>query len=509
MIRLLLFALLASFSAVAEPALIPARGCPLSASSCAYTGNVTIGGTLVVTGSATAASFIPSGATIPTNGTYLPAANTLGWAINSAAEVRLTASALSPAVSGGNALGTTSLPWSGLALASGAVIDWAASDLTLTQTTDTLTLLGGGLTIGNASARQYFKHSTFYSPASGVVVPIFYLQGNAFGTITSGGEPWRAFVIDTDTADASLATGGGIAHNRFSGVISAGAVGGRTGLLSVLTTGGTTTLAADRYYVAFGASARTGHSAGGATGAGNARGDTFGANIDAQLLTGAGLFQNSLVGLEVNAKVQTGVAVGYKIGQQIVQWADDAVSGTAFDAALSFANQPNGTAPGWDRLISVGGSNGWFPGKAAGVIMEGVAATIGGGPAMALDSGIKLDAITFTTCSFSSTGFCVNGTGNVTTPGLTLAGLAVLPYLSGTTGTITPGALLAGACGSGTATVTGVTTGMSLAATPVTYPGDGTYWLAYVSGANTVTVKVCVAVAGTPGATAYNVRAIQ
>lgn len=81
--------------------------------------------------------------------------------------------------------------------------------------------------------------------------------------------------------------------------------------------------------------------------------------------------------------------------------------------------------------------------------------------------------------------------------------------LFGTTGSIGGGALLAGACTSGTVAVSGSTTAMAVSASPVTYPGDGNYWLAYVSTAGTVTVKVCGAVAGTPTASAYNVRVIQ
>lgn len=81
--------------------------------------------------------------------------------------------------------------------------------------------------------------------------------------------------------------------------------------------------------------------------------------------------------------------------------------------------------------------------------------------------------------------------------------------LSGTTGSIGGGALLAGACTSGTVAVTGSTTAMSVVATPVTYPGDGTDWKGYVSSAGTVTVKVCALVAVTPTAGNYNVRVIQ
>ncbi len=44
---------------------------------------------LSVTGSATAASFRPSSATVPTNGLYLPATNSIGWATNSAEAMRV------------------------------------------------------------------------------------------------------------------------------------------------------------------------------------------------------------------------------------------------------------------------------------------------------------------------------------------------------------------------------------------------------------------------------------
>lgn len=85
----------------------------------------------------------------------------------------------------------------------------------------------------------------------------------------------------------------------------------------------------------------------------------------------------------------------------------------------------------------------------------------------------------------------------------------LLPVLSGTTPSIGGGALTAGTCASTTVAITGLTTAMSVTATPVTYPGDGNTWLAYTSAAGTATVKVCAIVAGTPVASTYNVRALQ
>lgn len=88
----------------------------------------------------------------------------------------------------------------------------------------------------------------------------------------------------------------------------------------------------------------------------------------------------------------------------------------------------------------------------------------------------------------------------------TLLGLA--QTLSGTTGSITGTSLAAGACDTGTVAVAGSTTAQAVIATPVTYPGDGFYWAAYVSTAGTITVKVCAVAAGTPTSSAYNVRVI-
>lgn len=88
-------------------------------------------------------------------------------------------------------------------------------------------------------------------------------------------------------------------------------------------------------------------------------------------------------------------------------------------------------------------------------------------------------------------------------------GTPVASSLTGTSASIGGGLLTVGTCASGTATVAGATTSMVAVASPNTYAGDGDYWVAYVSSANTVTVKVCATATLTPGATTYNVRVIQ
>src|SRR5882672_3823661 len=81
----------------------------------------------------------------------------------------------------------------------------------------------------------------------------------------------------------------------------------------------------------------------------------------------------------------------------------------------------------------------------------------------------------------------------------------MVPPLRGTTGTITGTLLALGACNTGTATVTGATTAMQATASPVSDPGSTVVWHAWVSSANTVTVKECELVLGTPNNTAFNV----
>lgn len=59
-----------------------------------------------------------------------------------------TAANVTPTTSDGAALGTTALKWSDLFLASGAVINFDSGDVTITHSSNLLTIAGGGLTMG-------------------------------------------------------------------------------------------------------------------------------------------------------------------------------------------------------------------------------------------------------------------------------------------------------------------------------------------------------------------------
>jgi CRISPR/Cas system-associated exonuclease Cas4 (RecB family) len=122
---------------------------------------------LTVTSLVTGAGFAPTSSTATGNRVYLPAANTLGLAVNGAGEVQLTDAALSPVTSDGNALGTSSLMWSDLFLASGAVINFNNGDVTVTHSSDNLAIAGGTLTMGTNGGTN--GQITFAGSTSGTV----------------------------------------------------------------------------------------------------------------------------------------------------------------------------------------------------------------------------------------------------------------------------------------------------------------------------------------------------
>lgn len=135
----------------------------------APTANIPWGGFAITgAGNITGTAFIPSGSSAPTNGLYLPAANTPGIAVNSAGEVQLTATALSPVASDGNALGTASLMWGDLFLASGGVINFNAGNVTLTHSAGALSLTGSaGVALTVSSAVDVLTVPRYSADATG------------------------------------------------------------------------------------------------------------------------------------------------------------------------------------------------------------------------------------------------------------------------------------------------------------------------------------------------------
>ncbi len=177
--------------------------------------NGTVGATTPAAGTFTtsvANSFVPNLSTIPTNGLYLPAANTLGWGINSAAEMQLTGTALSPAADGGSSLGTTALGWQNIFGNTGFTLNIENGDWLATHTTGILTVGTGDLRVTNAGINaasvvtvggtQTLTSKTLTSPT---------INGATLsGTISNGtfsGGTWNGGVISSTYLDAAVILG--------------------------------------------------------------------------------------------------------------------------------------------------------------------------------------------------------------------------------------------------------------------------------------------------------------
>lgn len=304
-------------------------------------------------------------------------------------------------------------------------------------------------------------HSFSTSPAAGAVTPNLRTNINSSGAQT-GGVYYTAFTVNTDTADASGATGGGAVGTYVGHTLSAGAKGGRTALFSFLTQAGATTSAPGEFLVAGGFFAESNASMGGTAGIGNARGNVFGSNPSALLKTGSGLYVNAVFGTEVNFGAQTGTGVAYKGGLKVVSWVTDAVKGSIEDYGIGLDSQSGGSIPGVDKGLTFGTVQGWWPITSTGTVIGTYAGSTGGGPAMAAAYGIDFSAVAFSTAFLKSTGFDVNGAGDakartvaVGNPSLTLTDGA-LGFKKITASASAPGATglkIEAVCGTGAGTL--------------------------------------------------------
>lgn len=194
--------------------------------------NGTVGATTPAAGTFTAAtanSFVPNLSTVPSNGLYLPAANTLGWAINSAAELQLTATALSPAVDGGNSLGTTALGWQNLFANTGFVLNIENGNWVATHTTGILTVGTGDLrvtTAGTNTASVVTVGGTQTLTAKTLTSPTIDGSPSASGATWSNLGTITTVDINGGTMDGVTVGGSSAAAGTFSALTSLSSVVG-------------------------------------------------------------------------------------------------------------------------------------------------------------------------------------------------------------------------------------------------------------------------------------------
>lgn len=175
-------------------------------------GNITVGNNITATGTTSAASLIPTGSSAPTNGVYLPAANTVSFATASTERFRIGSSGQfgiggatygtsgQVLTSGGSgAAPTWSTPASGsitsgtrTATTSGTTVDYTG----IASTAKRVTVLLSGVSM-SGSADLYIQIGT-----SGGIVSTGY--ASAWSTNNSNGTFTAAFGIRAGAASIAL-----------------------------------------------------------------------------------------------------------------------------------------------------------------------------------------------------------------------------------------------------------------------------------------------------------------
>lgn len=97
----------------------------------------------------TGTGFSPTATTATGNRIYLPASNTIGISTNGTGRVQFNGTAMSPITNDGFALGSTSLGWSDLHLATGGVLNWANGNTVLTHSSGVLDVTTGDFQVSN------------------------------------------------------------------------------------------------------------------------------------------------------------------------------------------------------------------------------------------------------------------------------------------------------------------------------------------------------------------------
>lgn len=224
--------------------------------------------------------------------------------------------------------------------------------------------------------------------------------------------------LDAGASNAATINGLGIAH--FYG--GAAARGGRQSfaVFSYLNAA-TSASNANRNYVAITGvgNANTGDGGTDPTVAGNSQGAVFGLAGVAVAASGATALLNT-TGCELNSAMQAGSSVFAKTLLQLSGRTDDVVAGSVVNAMVWAYNQ-GASPPKWTDgiLFDDSAGNGALPFDFSSTVLRTNTGTIG--------TGIDFSGSTVATAAFKSTGFLVDGTGQI------VSGSPWLPYTPGIT----------------------------------------------------------------------------
>tara|TARA_Y100000034_G_scaffold42092_1_gene51659 strand:- start:682 stop:1989 length:1308 start_codon:yes stop_codon:yes gene_type:complete len=141
--------------------------------------------------------------------------------IGGTSEVNITATDTAPSTSDGNALGTSSLMWSDLFLASGGVVNFNNGDITLTHSANDLAFAGGTLTLPNTGLHLLDTndtHDLIIAPGSNLTADhtLTLTTGDADRTLTLSGNSTLDDWFDQAVKQASNPTFGDLTITSFA-----------------------------------------------------------------------------------------------------------------------------------------------------------------------------------------------------------------------------------------------------------------------------------------------------
>lgn len=159
----------------------------------------------------------------------------LFYADDTSADVKVTSAQIAaycanPTSDDGDGLGTTSLKWSDVFLASGAVINFNSGDVTLTHSSNTLTIAGGAVVVDTAPKPS--SDDACAIGASGTAFSDLFLASGAVINFNAGD------VTLTHSSNTLTVGGGVLKHPSYA---FASLPTGATGMMAVITDSDTTT----------------------------------------------------------------------------------------------------------------------------------------------------------------------------------------------------------------------------------------------------------------------------